>query len=541
MTETQPRLVDTGRGPTVSYRGKSLYSPRDPRGAAVRRVKKLTIQPKTLVFVPSLGLGYGLAELLEKLPPSCHVLCIEADERLFKLGISQAQPLPKSPRLTIIRTAGPEQAAAIVQQLGPWRFRRVAPVHLCAGYQFNRRTYGKILEAVEEEIRLFWQNKLTLMAMSELWLKNLFINLRYLPGSGDILDLATNLPILICGAGPSLEGSLGWIKKIRQEVILLSVDTALPVLSAASLLPDWVFTLDAQLYTLQDFLPCRDTRITLLCDLTSNPLVLRLFPDIRFFSTRFHPLSLFDRLESASLLPSSLPPRGSVGVSAVEAALSITSAAVLFTGLDFSYPRNQTHARSTPSHLNALRSCSRLQPCGMNSFETLLARPRLWLKAKGGERLVSDLVLHSYARQLRTVMEGSSRCFDLSAEGLSVGARRIDTISQLVALCRASTEHAVKRADAAAGSRKRSSPDSGPVQRFCQQEQELLSSVVQSIAEFDRVPSEALAPVEYLRLSLPEADPDRMLSSSNLSRIQRQAEVLRLSLQRTGNALQAGQ
>ena len=541
MTEAQPHLVDTGRGPTVSYRGKSLYSPRDPRGAAVRRVKKFTIQPKTLVFVPSLGLGYGLAELLEKLPESCHVLCIEADERLFKLGISQAHPLPKSPHLTIIRTAGPDQAAAIVQQLGPWRFRRVAPVHLCAGYQFNRRTYRNILEAVEEEIRLFWQNKLTLMAMTELWLKNLFANLRHLPGAGDILDLATNLPILICGAGPSLEGSLEWIKKIRKEVILLSVDTALPVLAAATLLPDWVFTLDAQLYTLQDFLPCRDSRITLLCDLTSNPLVLQLFPDIFFFSTRFHPLSLFDRLESASLLPSSLPPRGSVGVSAVEAALSITSGPVLFTGLDFSYPRNQTHARSTPFHLNALHSCSRLQPCGMNIFETLLARPRLWLKAKGGGRLLSDLVLHSYSRQLHAVTAGSSRCFDLSAEGLPVGTQRINTISQLYALCRASTGRAVKRADAAAGPGNRPRPGSDSVQSFCQQEQELLSAVVQSIAESNRIPSEALAPVEYLRLSLPEADPLRNLTPPNLCRIEKQAKMLWQRLQWTRTALKGGQ
>jgi hypothetical protein len=539
MTEAEPHLVDTGRGYTVTYRGRSLYSPRDPIGAAVRRVEKLELQPGTLIFIPSLGLGYGLAELLEKLPGSCHILCIEADELLFKLGITQTQPLPRSSHLTIIRTARPEQAAAIVQQLGPWRFRRVAPLHLCAGYQLHRRTYRVLLEAVEEEIHLFWQNKLTLAAMTELWLKNLFTNLRYLPGAGDIADLATNRPILVCGAGPSLEASLERIRRIREEVILLSVDTALPVLAEAELVPDWVLTLDAQLYTLQDFIPCRDSRITLLCDLTSNPLVLRLFPEIFFFSTRFHPLSLFDRLETAALLPSSLPPRGSVGVSAVEAALSVTTGPVLFTGLDFSYPRNQTHARSTPFHLTTLRSCNRLQPCGMNIFKTLLARPRLWLNAAGGGRVLTDLVLHSYARQLRTVIADSARGFDLSAEGLPSGAQRIETVSQLVDLCTHVPETSAGKAGSASapGSGIRPRPGKPSVRRFCKREEGLLSEVVRSIAETGRVLPTALAPVEYLRLSLPEVDPDRASSPSNLSRIEAQARLLSLYLQRTRGAL----
>jgi hypothetical protein len=533
MTEAQPHLVDTGCGHTVSYRGKTLYSPRDPRGAAVSRVEKLELQPGTLVFVPSLGLGYGLAELLEKLPESCHILCIEADERLFKLGISQEQPLPKSSRLTIMRTARPEQAAASVQALGPWRFRRVAPVHLCGGYQFHRRTYRLLLQAVEEEIRLFWQNKLTLVAMTELWLKNLFTNLRYLPAAGDIADLATKRPILVCGAGPSLEGSLEWIGKVRDEVILMSVDTALPLLADADLLPDWVFTLDAQLYTLQDFLPCRDSRITLLCDLTSNPLALRLFPEIFFFSTRFHPLSLFDRLESASLLPYPLPPRGSVGVSAVEAALSVTSGPVLFTGLDFSYPGNLTHARSTPVHRGMLHSCSRLQPCGMAAFETLLARPRLRLPGKGGKRLLTDLVLHSYARQLSAVNAASSRSFDLSAEGLPVGARRIDTIAELQALCSAA------EADEAA-SRPGSSPKfaTDALLGFCRQEEELLAEVVGSATGSGRIAVDTRSALEYLYLSVPGADPDRIQSPQSLARIERLAGVLRLFLQRTRAALQ---
>jgi hypothetical protein len=331
---------------------------------------------------------------------------------------------------------------------------------------------------------------------------------------------------------------------VREQVMLMSVDTALPALAAADLIPDWVFTLDAQLYTLEDFIPRRDSRIALICDLTSNPLVLRLFPKLFFCATRFHPLSLFDRLETASLLPTTLPPRGSVGVSAVEAALSVTSGPVLFTGLDFSYTGNQSHARGTPSHLRMLRGCRRLRPCGMIPFETLLARPRLWLTGKGGNRVLTDLVLQSYAGQLRSVCEQTPGCFDLSREGLPVGTERISGLSELIDRCRpgrGAAEGTRAAMRSALQSPKPLKALSDSVERFCEQEQGLLAKVEQSLGRFSRIPAEVLRPVEYLLLPSPQADPDQEMSAHQLSQIEALAGTLRAYLERTRLTLKSGQ
>jgi len=522
MTEAEPRLVDTGRGYTITYRGKALYSPRDPRGGAIRRVEKIAVEPKTLVFIPSFGLGYGVPELLDKIPDSCHILCIEVDEALFRLALSACPAPPKSDRLTIIRTAQPKQAAAVVHKLGPWRFRRLLPLHLSGGYRLYRREYRELQETLEEEIRLFWQNKLTMVAMSHLWLKNLFTNLRLLPEAGDISELSTDRPVLVTGAGPSLEESLDWIAGIRKQTILMAVDTSLAVLEQAGLLPDWVFTLDAQIYTVLDFIPCRDPRIKLLCDLTSNPQSLRLFPELFFFSTRFHPLRLFDRLSSAGLLPTPIQPRGSVGVAAVEAALLITRGPVLFTGLDFSYPKGQTHARGAPSQRAMLLSCTRIRPCGMSAFEILLDRPRLWLEGKGGKRLLSDLVLHSYARQLGSIIAESPRTYDLGPEGLAVGAKRIRSFSELERICTPSSSLGNRgprgKFTRSVQERKRIAKQ---VLTFCEKEQALLSHSV----------------VEYLLLSLPEAHPQKALTSRNLKSVKARSRLFCTHLQRTRNEL----
>jgi hypothetical protein len=505
-------------------------------------VEKITFEPKTLVFIPSLGLGYGLSELLDKIPDSCHILCIEVDERLFKLALSAGDVLPKSNRLTIIRTAQPKQAAAVAQNLGLWRFRRLLPLHLSGGYRLYRREYRELQEILEEEIRLFWQNKLTLVAMADLWLKNLFTNLRLLPEAGDISDLSTDRPVLVTGAGPSLEKRLDWITRIRKQTILMAVDTSLPVLSEADLLPDWVFTLDAQIYTILDFISCRDPRIKLLCDLTSNPQSLRLFPELFFFSTRFHPLRLFDRLASTGLLPTLLHPRGSVGVSAVEAALLITKGPVLFTGLDFSYPQGQLHARGAPSQRAMHLKSTRIQPCGMSAFETLLARPRLWLEGKRGKRLLSDLVLHSYARQLYSTIAGSPRTFDLGQEGLPVGAQRINSLSELDRICIPSPPRG-DRASSGDGTRRDQDRKRVVEQvcSFCEKEQALLSQAVRDLSEPGGKEADRLHPhveaAEYLLLSLPEIDPQKVLASKNLKNVEARAGLFCSHLRRTRNEL----
>jgi hypothetical protein len=519
MTASAPRLVQVGRDATIHYRGHYLYSPVSPREGALKRLAGLVLAPRTLLFVPSLGLGYGLRELLERLPAECHVLCVEADQRLMALALRSGLPLPGDPRLSILRTEEPAKAAAVLHALGPWRFRRLLAVHLCGGYQLYPEIYRRLREALEEEIRLYWQNRLTLMRMSRLWLKNLFLNLTMLPDCRHPQSLRTGRPVVVAGAGPSLETAPQWLRQIRERVVLLAVDTALPVLLDAGIRPDWIFTLDAQAHNLQDFLPWRDPGMALLCDLTASPQSLRLFPLRYPFSSRFYPLSLFERLEAAGLLPTVLPPRGSVGVAAVEAALGITSGPLLLIGLDFSYPGGKTHARGAPAQRSMHALSGRLRPPGMPVFTALLERPRLWLRDKGqGQRLLSDLVLHSYALQLQRVVGGSGRVFDLGSTGLPTGAVPVRSLGQLEEICRAPAGGARgsrAREDEAGSPPERWPPSREQVQAFLRAEAGLLREAAQELGGRS-VPPEGELPVpcrqvDYLFLHLPEAEPRRLL------------------------------
>jgi hypothetical protein len=533
MIQDEPRLEDTGRGFTVRYKGRYLYSTRDPLSGPRHRAAETPLQPGSLVFVPSVGLGYGLSELLGHLPERCHVLCVETDTALMALALSSGLPLPRSDRLSIVRLDTPGQAAAVLRSLGLWRFRRLVPLPLCRGRQLHQSAYRGIQAALEEEIRLYWQNKITLVEMSRLWLKNLFTNLALLPDAAGLDSQRVLEPILVTGAGPSLEQSIREIQRIRDRVRLLATDTSLPTLAASGIAPDWVCVLESQVHNLGDFVPAFCPSMRLLCDLTASPTVLRRFPKRTFFSSRFYPLELFSRLERFGLLPAALPPLGSVGVSAVQLALRLTRGPVLFAGLDFAFQPGKTHARGAPSHLARLISGGRFHPPGMGIFEALIRRPRLKLQGREGSPVVSDLVLRSYALQLQRLVEDAGRVYDLGGQGLPCGAA---TFGSTAAVDELLDRWAAANQPGRVAAEQPTVPPAvhrEAVRAFCLAEAAILRRTEDRLRELlthpalpngDATPTpEELPPwlkeVEYLVLPLPESDPAQILSSPVLPRI----------------------
>ncbi len=433
MDPADPLLLRTDKGSTVRCRGLSLYPPDDPVGYAVRRAVSAEIPPRTLVFVPSVGLGHGLTELLARLPESSAVICVESDQRIMALAL--AEGLPGDPRLIVLRTADEASVAAALARLGPGRFRRVVRVPLSAGYRLDPSFYERLHGMLASEIRTYWQNRMTLIGMGSLWVRNLFDNLPLLAEERDFRSLSTELPVVVAGAGPSLDEAIPMLAGFRGSFALVAVDTALPALSAAGLIPDLVVVLEAQAVNLLDFLPYRGPRVTIACDLASHPSVPRLARGSVFlFSSAFAPLSLLRRMEEAKLLPFPFPALGSVGVAAVHAALALTPRSVLVTGLDFGFPDGRTHARGTPLHLAALATSRRCRPIGQDAYAAVRERPLVQETDKRGRPFMTDAVLRSYRDQLRRRLEPEAgRVRDAGATGLAFGGAPV-TAGELSAL-----------------------------------------------------------------------------------------------------------
>jgi hypothetical protein len=115
---------------------------------------------------------------------------------------------------------------------------------------------------------------------------------------------------------------------------------------------------------------------------------------------------------------------GSVGLSAVAAALRLTRGPVITAGLDFSFTLDLYHARSTPEHLKTLRYHNRFTSLfntdyvfGGASFKTM---------SKAGDPVYSSRSFTHYRNLFeREFSEAGNRLFDITGSGLPLGVKSL--------------------------------------------------------------------------------------------------------------------
>lgn len=359
MDELDPLLVDTGRGFSLRYLGRWLYSARAPLEAPSRTVRDLAIQAETLYVLPSPCLWHGVSELLHRLPPSSALLGLEASDPLYRMAESHV-PDGSRGRIMLAHPADALNAASALEaSMHPARFRRVVEVRLSGGRALAADVYDAAIAALDADIAIRYRNKLAMVRMGRLWTRNVIANLASMRWS-EVSPLPRDArPVVVCGAGPSLDDALPLLRTYRQGLNIIAVDTAAGALVRAGILPDMVLCLEAQIYNVADFLTTTRMRTRLVADLSAHPSSFRATDGpLTLLSSQWTQSAFLTRLHAAGLPITPVPPLGSVGVLALHVAKS-SGSLIIITGLDFAFPPGRTHCAGSPADLAARRRESR--------------------------------------------------------------------------------------------------------------------------------------------------------------------------------------
>jgi len=409
----------------LRHGGRLLYPERGPSRHAERLAAAVPVEPARLYLVASPGLWYGVETLLSRIDPASALICVEADPGLAALSRAALPPaLASEPRLVFLEGTAPEACLAAATSLGA--FRRTRLVRLSGGAAFAEAEYLRLSAALDAAFISEWKNRASLLVMGRLWTRNIFRNLARLDEIDPREPPALAGPVIVCGAGPSLESALPLIAELRGKLSVVAVDTALGTLLGAGILPDLLVCLEAQAWNLRDFLPLEGRPCPLLADLSSHPSTFRAFSGpIHVGIVGITEGAFLRRLAGAFPAFLSGPPLGSVGVHAVHTVRALAGPSAqgpLFaTGLDFSFPPGKTHARGTPALLALQFEAGRLAPA-LRLFDTSF-RPAA-TRTASGER--SDPVLAGYAALLADELRlPGPALLDLRGGGLPVGARRL--------------------------------------------------------------------------------------------------------------------
>lgn len=188
----------------------------------------------------------------------------------------------------------------------------------------------------------------------KIWQRNIIANLAQIgvqsaPArsvqNGTTFSAPIGKTALIAAAGPSMDTSVSFIEKKREELYIIATDTAYKSFRERGIRCDAVLSIDGQILSAQHFFSASRTDDTLfIFDLCANPSAVRFIKrsggQIAFVQSG-HPLSfyasLFSEHKTAAAFPFIRTGAGTVTIAALDFALKAGFSNIAVCGADFSY------------------------------------------------------------------------------------------------------------------------------------------------------------------------------------------------------------
>ncbi|MDR2923756.1 MAG: DUF115 domain-containing protein [Treponema sp.] len=223
----------------------------------------------------------------------------------------------------------------------------------------------RVLELVRESaefVKRLEAGRRTDAFFGKRWVRNFFRNIALFQNTLKYKKM--DIPVVITGAGPSLEAVLPRIKSVREGVFVLAASSSLQALAAGGITPDMVISTDGGGWALTHLysffrLHESDPGILALSFCAAVPSQCSCLPVLPMNDG-----SLWQNLALNAIgLPSVLiPQRGTVTACALELALEISNSCIFLAGMDLCVRDIRSHARPNGFDHLFFGCASRLRP-----------------------------------------------------------------------------------------------------------------------------------------------------------------------------------
>jgi hypothetical protein len=398
-------------------RPRPYHSSVDPQ----QEGRRLAAQYSECGYLVALGLGggYHLAPLLAH-PALGRLLIVERDAALARAVLERIElrDLLGDRRVRLLLGPEPaEVAAALLAEYLPALHGGLQTMPLRAGVEEHKDYYRRVVAAIQQALGQAAGDYSVQVRFGKRWYLNTLANLERAERCS--LDLAPVARAAVAGAGPSLEGQIEELQKLRPRPFLIAADTALPALLGRGLTPELVVSIDCQLSSYHHFLQGLPRRVPLVLDLASPPVLTRLANRILFFASA-HPLAqyLSARFRPLPFLDTS---GGNVAQAAVSVALALGARELFLLGLDFSYPEGKPYSRGTYLYPLFGSNASRLAPLEGSLLSFVYGRPGLYRERSRGSLRFGTSQLRGYKERLEALARtAAARFTSLPGRGVAL-------------------------------------------------------------------------------------------------------------------------
>ncbi len=309
-----------------------------------------------------MGLGYGALRVFRERPGLMKMVVVEPLPEMFRAAMEHVDlsELFLSEKVEFV--AGSFQDAELEQKLG--RHARTGDIYILRhvpSFDWRPELYQSVDKAVFELVNKLSASGGTTTRYGARHLANRLKNysmLRHVLSVGALKDAFQGVPVALVAAGPSLDSSMPFLKKMRDNYLMIAVDSALAPLRAHGLVPDIVTSVDYQDANFEKIVPFLGEELPYLLVVSpkTTPLIPKRSGAGRLMYAFQHDISqavAINALGVDTLLPAS----STVSNMALNVALLTGCDPVIFFGQDLSYPDDSNasdHAANTVIHNSGL-------------------------------------------------------------------------------------------------------------------------------------------------------------------------------------------
>ena len=408
-------------------RKKQIDSNYDPVGEAIRNLARFNISGSINFIVLGLGLGCQVSEIIKINSKHAKIFIFEKDPELFALAIREADftQIFEHPGVKLFVDTDLRDVSHLLEpERTNFTLNEYCLISQKALVERNFEYYGVLYEEIEKYFKESRINLKTQSVHSKVYYKNIFSNqecLRSSPGIKNLKDCLSDIPAIICSAGPSLDKNIQLLKSSRKGFFLIAVATALKPLLHNGIQPDVVISIDPDELTIRSFDFFRDSGDTWLVYNAAVPNTIpKIFPTRKMaFDLDVHLAKWFNKHSDAK---GSLGKTSSVAHSALNFAEFLACSPVILIGQDLSFQNQRLHCNQSFYFEDSINLVSRFNPLYyLNRLKYLNFGPNLTERIDiFGCQVGSTLAMDSYRQIFSSSLNNSKTVINATEGGVPI-------------------------------------------------------------------------------------------------------------------------
>jgi hypothetical protein len=335
----------------------ALHEDEDIFKGAVRLMANWKLKAYDALVFHGFGIGYGPLAALNTFDHVPRIIIVETQPEIFKMALRlvDLRPLLSYERLSLY-IGGDLSPFDIIEEckeiisFGTTRLVDLPAYALIFGRSY--RIFNQKLQRAIGAMRDVWH---TAKTFGRQMISSTMDNLPSLVGSTPLAalkDKFKGIPAVYVAAGPSLDDSLVSLKKVGNQALIISSDSAVAALIRNKIAPHFIVTVDQHKMNFEKIRPVLNhlREPVLVFGVESNPDNVRACLSCRRIAVTADSNVVNSWLGPRFNMDSKLPGMNSVSLAAIHTARLLGCEPIVLVGMDLSYSGPRSHSKMAANH-----------------------------------------------------------------------------------------------------------------------------------------------------------------------------------------------